>query len=219
MAISSVDARNVGCAGRLRRRRRRLLRSHRRDGQHHRQHGHQTRRWGHGFFFPGGTIPLPVAHLVRQPVELHGNLAPTAVACVVGRAVQERVLVRQLLDDVGKHLVELLDRVDEEGPPAAHLRHARHHLREVAVPDAPAEADGVDGRVAGLEPCLDALERRDGILVLAVTEDDQRTASRLLADGVERGEHGVKQRRAAPRREPIDRARPAARDRSTAAPR
>ena len=217
IAMSSVAARKVGCAGGVAR----LLRREARPAASTQTDASPTKvrvvMASSSFLRPPGS-PADGGPGASARAAPPGSCASVPSCASLDEAYDSRYWFESSSTMSAKTFSISLDVVEQKRAAAAHLRHARHHLREVPVLDAASEADRVDGRVAGLEPRLHALERRHRVLVLAVAEHHQRAAARLLADGVERGEHRVKQRRAAPGRQPVDGAQAQAPARSPGAP-
>ena len=138
-------------------------------------------------------------------VDVHLDLAPRIVALRVRGLVAEQILVRELVEEIGKGDVELVDAVGEEGPPAGRHREALHDPLQRLHRDAAALADHVERDVARLELALDIVDRRVAALILAVGEHDQRLAAGLPAQHLDAPQQHVVERGRAPGREPIDR--------------
>ena len=125
--------------------------------------------------------------------------------CGVGRRIRQHVLVGQLRDDLVEDAVELLARCGKNARPPVASRVALEAGAQLRHGRAAAEADGVEHRVARLHPRGRRFAPGQAVAIVAVGEDDDALAAPLPADQIERADRRVVERRAAPRRQQIDR--------------
>ena len=105
--------------------------------------------------------------------KLELNLAPRAVVSRVRRLVAKQVLVRELVENLGKRLIELLRVLDKERASTGQVDHSLDGRFERGVADAPSEGHHEQRRIACPHGALDRGQRRVAALVFAVAEDDQ----------------------------------------------
>src|SRR5438105_1841147 len=140
------------------------------------------------------TVALARTDLAMS-VDVHFDPPPLIVALRVGRLIAEQVLVRELVEEIGKRVVQLLDVLGEQRAPAGGRRHPLHDAPQRLHRDAAALPDHIERHVARLQAPLDVLDRGVASLILAVGEDDERLAAGLAAEDLDPAQDDVVQRR------------------------
>src|SRR4030095_11154272 len=105
-------------------------------------------------FFWWRAVSLPRSNLIRA-VHAHLDASVRVVADALGRWVSEKILLRQLLEQIVEGVVQLIDTVGVQCAAAGRSGKPVQHPLERLDRDAPALSAHIQGDVARLQPSLD----------------------------------------------------------------